>query len=74
MYTALLRASNENDGFAFWTTHFKSILSSNGFANVWNTQGTMNNTHFFKLFKQRLNDTFTQSCSDLVSQTSPNRL
>ena len=74
MYTALLRASNENDGFAFWTTHIKSILSSNGFANVWNTQGTMNNTHFFKLFKQRLNDTFTQSCSDLVSQTSPNRL
>ena len=28
---------------------------------------------FLNLFKQRLNDTFTQSCSDLVAQTGPNR-
>ena len=51
--TSYCFSSNENEGFAFWTTHIKSILSTNGFANVWNNQGTTNDAHFLNLFKQR---------------------
>ena len=53
-----------------WARSVKSLLCTNGFAEVWFRQGVGDIALFIRFFKERLSDEYKQECSSRISDSS----
>ena len=53
-----------------WLENVKNIVSSNGYANVWESQSCLNKNWFRASFKQKLKDQFLQRWESLLNSSS----
>ena len=57
-----------------WSNNVKSILYTNGFGYIWESQNLGINKHFMHTFKNRLIDSFWQSNNAAIELLSKNRI
>ena len=68
-YTAALSRVNENDTNN-WAYNVKNLLSTHGYADVWNNQGVDNPEGFYDALKCRLIDIFKQNWSSRLTDST----
>jgi hypothetical protein len=57
-------------GHKNWVSMLRHVLQSNGFGNVWESQGVGNETHFINTFINRLKDQYLQDWTGAINSNS----
>ena len=66
----LMMVNDDRNGKTNWVSQLKYILQSNGFGNVWESQGVGNQLYFINVFIQRLKDQYLQDWNVIVTSSS----
>ena len=66
LYTEIYRMHRNGIYKSKYIKHIKTLLENNGFSGIWLSQDVKNSKWFSKCSKQKLNDQYIQSWSNLV--------
>ncbi|MCG8093283.1 MAG: reverse transcriptase family protein, partial [Candidatus Thiodiazotropha endolucinida] len=67
IYTVLHTLYEQGKCKSSWLENVKNLVSSNGYANIWQTQSCMNKLWFCKSFKQKVKDQYLQQWNSLIN-------